>query len=435
MLRPTIAAFVTIVLLAIIACTAPKSESALQGTIPSTLAYLATATVSPLPSPTPEPTATPAWARVVNPTGITYEIPTDWSVEDFDLSYQRPQPPGGTPPEVGNIAHLWPPVLSYISGIAYDYIQIEVSRRPTQTIAAHAQNTLLPPYALGSGLGDQRHARFVKLGNVWSVHYSVSPGGIGWTNPPIGAEPCCGSLQVWIVNPGCRTEMMLSAFFGTPGPVDALAVQPLEDVVHEHFPVLDHMIQSVTFPPPCGEDWPRLPDEWLSVTNQLGTVIPYPNGYYASEGGVSTSQTMRGQSKTFYPQSLPANVSAEWIDVSSWQPLSPGTPAPEVHAKGSDPFLVQRIALTDHFTATLKATLRNAPKPDLSQTDSIGTVQLEATIESDLCPTVVLVEGWLDLTGIPISPNMNLAEIVAVRAPVFDHIFRHIQRPIACPAS
>lgn len=58
-------------------------------------------------------------------------------------------------------------------------------------------------------------------------------------------------LTVQLFNERCNMFLYLSTDFGAPGPVvDALA-KPLDQVVAEHFPVLDHMYRSVEFPAEC----------------------------------------------------------------------------------------------------------------------------------------------------------------------------------------
>lgn len=59
------------------------------------------------------------------------------------------------------------------------------------------------------------------------------------------------TLYVNVLDERCNASITFFTSFGMPGPAaDALA-EPLDQVVAEHFPVLDHMYRSVEFPPEC----------------------------------------------------------------------------------------------------------------------------------------------------------------------------------------
>lgn len=60
------------------------------------------------------------------------------------------------------------------------------------------------------------------------------------------------SLYVNVLNERCDASINFFTSFGMPGPAADALVKPLDQVVADHFPVLDHMYRSVQFPPECG---------------------------------------------------------------------------------------------------------------------------------------------------------------------------------------
>lgn len=59
-------------------------------------------------------------------------------------------------------------------------------------------------------------------------------------------------LYVNVFDERCDASITFRTSFGMPGPAADALVMPLDEVVAEHFPVLDHMYRSVQFPPECG---------------------------------------------------------------------------------------------------------------------------------------------------------------------------------------
>lgn len=68
-------------------------------------------------------------------------------------------------------------------------------------------------------------------------------------------------VQVELYNADCQLGIGFSTSFGIPGPIEDALARPLDEVIAEHFPVLDHMYRSVQFPPECSAPAPPSPLE------------------------------------------------------------------------------------------------------------------------------------------------------------------------------
>lgn len=431
MFRAGIALVVTITLLAIIACTAPWSPANEEPTIIPAVAGSGAATepFSPLPTPT-STRVPPAWTRHVDTTGISFEIPPEWGVDNFYPGIIMLQPEGGSTPEQANAATIRP----LNSEWPFSYQQMQIFTWSATHPGREPQESTFP-YHHGYEGGYPLPIVWLAPAPTTRIQYYVAPNGLGWNERQPGADECCGSINAWVINLGCRMEASFSAFFGAPGPVEALETMPLDKLVAEQFPTFDRMVRSVEFPPPCNDDPLLIPTEWEKETNDFGISIDIPTGYddqWSSDKFIGGTQEI--QDSNIYAASVAPNVAAENLRVETRRNLNAAEGAPVMRFKsGFGSALVStEVAMDANVVATLTLYGDSTTLDGTRFTPSTIGVRLVATIPNEKCATSTAIHGWLEVGGVEEITQDSLEKLVAERAPIFDRAFRSLRYPENC---
>lgn len=102
-----------------------------------------------------------------------------------------------------------------------------------------------------------------------------------------------------LYNEDCKADIQFSGSVNGAGPIEDLLTTPLDQVVAEHFPILDHMYRSVQFPLKCGAPAPPSPLETpspeyasqqvqsVAYANEYGGyALEYPSNWEIEEGSI-----------------------------------------------------------------------------------------------------------------------------------------------------
>jgi len=191
----------------------------------------------PAPRPDGLDLADPSsWQRYMDATGFLFDYLVNAVV--------TPLEPISGPPELGgtmqvrqkesdeSVASIEAPIVVAMTRTDIDAI----ASSPSTTDQGEANWLMQLPFS------DAAQTKMFVRGRI---NDSPNPVNVDFWN---GMSPI---LYVIVFDEACDAAIILSSSFGAIGPAADALFNPLDQVVAEHFPVLDHMYRSVEFPPDC----------------------------------------------------------------------------------------------------------------------------------------------------------------------------------------
>lgn len=266
-------------------------------------------------------------------------------------------------------------------------------------------------------------------------------------------------LYVHLYNKDCKADIQFSGAVDPPGPIEDLLAKPLDQVVAEHFPVLDHMYRSVEFPPECGE---AEEETWQSpsplTTPSPESLMAEPESLwamYSDPTGVSFEYPAETTARRVQPSEYDVET-ANWMSFAYQGAPNEDQPVPpypfrvstyrgkDVINEALEPFELtygnrEPEHMLEEFTSDSGDRVEMFLWQQLGEDTGVPGYwpfccqSLGVRVTSELCDVQARFSFILsDTHSLEQLKDLGMEQFVQQNVPVLDHMYRSVQFPPEC---